>query len=400
MLSMPRKFVTAFNGSRDHYEAPLALHEAGLLTRHVSDFYVPDVLTPLVRKFKPGLLARHRDGLPSGKVRVSVDAFSRSALTPKEKLLTQNGYFKIDQALSRTALHIAEQSDSDLLLHQFYAYWAFERAQGRRKILFQLHPHSRMTYEHLRDDYALYPEVAWSFTRETDATPPEKQPQALMNEWKLADAIICASSFTKASLVAEGANPDSITIVPYGAKAGKPLAPKTKSDVCRFIYLGQGVQRKGVHHLIRAWKRAGLKNSTLTMVCRLTDPAIPDMAKEAGINFLPGVSREELDAIYAGSDVFVMPSMGEGFGLVYLEALSMGLHVLGTKRSGLPDLNLSPKAVSYVEPGHIEEIAASLADLEKRWAAGDFDRDAIAAEGRRRTWEDHRRDFVAAATRK
>jgi glycosyltransferase involved in cell wall biosynthesis len=395
---MPRKFVTGFNGARDRYEAPLALHEAGLLSRHVTDFYLPDAAASVARKYAPKALSRYRQGLPSGKTALSSEAALRQLPMFKEKLIKQNGFFAVDRAISLEALRIAEETDADLLMHQFYAYWAFERAQGRRKILFQLHPHAMAAYDLLKQDYELYPEMAWSFTKETDTTPPEQQPVEMMTEWKFADRIICASNFTKSSLVKLGANADNIAVAPYGADITRPFAANApSSDKCRFIYVGQGVQRKGIHHLIKAWEKAGLKRSTLTVVCRLADPAIEPMAKAAGVEFIPGLSGPELDKLYDEAHVFAMPSMCEGFGLVYLEALSAGLHCIGTTRTGLPDLNLTDEAVTYVEAGNIEEIAASLADAETRWAQGGYDRASIAAMGRKRSWADHRREFVQAA---
>lgn len=61
---MTQQFVTAFNGARDYYEVPLALHEMGLLRSHINDFYCPDFLASFTRvPYK--IRRRHRTGLPS-----------------------------------------------------------------------------------------------------------------------------------------------------------------------------------------------------------------------------------------------------------------------------------------------------------------------------------------------
>jgi len=85
-----------------------------------------------------------------------------------------------------------------------------------------------------------------------------------------------------------------------------------------------------------------------------------------------------------------MPSLIEGFGLVYLEALAAGCHVVGTENTGLPDLPLGPDARTLVPSGDIEALAATIERLIARHEAGGFDALAIASEARRWTWADFR----------
>ena len=56
------------------------------------------------------------------------------------------------------------------------------------------------------------------------------------------------------------------------------------------------------------------------------------------IHFLEGLSREELAACYARADVFALPSAGEGFGLVFLEAMAFGKPIVGAAIGGATDL--------------------------------------------------------------
>ena len=56
------------------------------------------------------------------------------------------------------------------------------------------------------------------------------------------------------------------------------------------------------------------------------------------IHFLEGLSREELAACYAQADVFALPSAGEGFGLVFLEAMAFGKPIVGAAIGGAIDL--------------------------------------------------------------
>ena len=66
------------------------------------------------------------------------------------------------------------------------------------------------------------------------------------------------------------------------------------------------------------------------------------LATELGVqdcvHFLESLSQEELAACYAQADVFALPSAGEGFGLVFLEAMAFGKPIVGAAMGGVTDL--------------------------------------------------------------
>ena len=61
-----------------------------------------------------------------------------------------------------------------------------------------------------------------------------------------------------------------------------------------------------------------------------------DIGAHDRVHFLDSLSREELGACYAHSDVFALPSTGEGFGLVFLEAMSFGKPVVAAAIGARP----------------------------------------------------------------
>ena len=63
------------------------------------------------------------------------------------------------------------------------------------------------------------------------------------------------------------------------------------------------------------------------------------------------------------ADVFIMPSLIEGFGLTYLEALAAGCHIVGTANTGLPDLPLSAAARTLVPAGDILALSDVIEQL-------------------------------------
>ena len=69
-------------------------------------------------------------------------------------------------------------------------------------------------------------------------------------------------------------------------------------------------------------------------------------------------SQEELQQYYCGADVFVFPSLYEGFGLPPLEAMACGCHVVTSNSSSLPEV--VGEAGIMVDAGNIEELSGAI----------------------------------------
>ncbi|GGE44320.1 glycosyltransferase involved in cell wall biosynthesis [Pedobacter psychrotolerans] len=75
------------------------------------------------------------------------------------------------------------------------------------------------------------------------------------------------------------------------------------------------------------------------------------------------VSEEELNKYYQLADIFIMPSKGEGFGLVFIEAAANGCDVIAGNADGSDDALLSGELGLLVNPDNIEEIYHGLVCL-------------------------------------
>ncbi|HXG57540.1 MAG TPA: glycosyltransferase family 4 protein [Thermoanaerobaculia bacterium] len=76
--------------------------------------------------------------------------------------------------------------------------------------------------------------------------------------------------------------------------------------------------------------------------------------------------EEEKADLYSLADVFVMPSRGEGFGFVFLEALASGLPVIGSRIDGGRDALLDGELGLLVDPANSAEIEAAIRELLAR----------------------------------
>jgi len=81
------------------------------------------------------------------------------------------------------------------------------------------------------------------------------------------------------------------------------------------------------------------------------------------VHFLECVSREELAGCYARADVFALPSTGEGFGLVFLEAMAFGRPVVAAACGGTIDLVEDGVNGLLVPPRDTARLAQALGRL-------------------------------------
>ena len=368
-------YVCAFRGRRDNYQVPLALAESGRLERFITDAYAKRALRQAVRhlpeRWRRAVEFRSLASLPDGRVT------SLWPLAAFEQAKLQLGcspvrtYAGMDRVFSRVAAQRARAAKADLFLYSPYAWEAF-RASYRhtpRRVLFEYHPHPAAEARILAEDVRRYPQIARSYAEATGSRLPAAWQTRLSDAWRMADFILCASQFTMQTVVEAGADPARCAVIPYGvdAPAGEDDAESLLATDSGFeaLFVGSGVQRKGLHHLILAWQRARLpERSRLTLVCRNLDPGLRDLvAASPRTRLIPGLPASRLADLYRGSTLFVMPSLVEGFGQVYLEALSHGCPVLGTSHTCLPDLGGAREGIFLVEPGQVDSLAAKLESL-------------------------------------
>jgi glycosyltransferase involved in cell wall biosynthesis len=162
------------------------------------------------------------------------------------------------------------------------------------------------------------------------------------------------------------------------------------------------VQRKGLHHLVKAWSEGLYRDAELTLVLSRLDPGIARLINTLPVppRMLSDLSRDDLRREYANADIFVLPSLVEGFGLVYLEALAAGCLTVGTVNTGLPDLQLGKESVRLAPPGDVVGLVAVLADAIKDVNGGRIDKELIRQHGADFPWTRFRkgiREFVGEA---
>lgn len=81
------------------------------------------------------------------------------------------------------------------------------------------------------------------------------------------------------------------------------------------------------------------------------------------VHFFSGLSYSELSACYSACEIFALPSRGEGFGLVYLEAMARGKPVIGGAHGGAPEVIDDGRTGYLVQHGDAPQLATSIETL-------------------------------------
>ena len=81
------------------------------------------------------------------------------------------------------------------------------------------------------------------------------------------------------------------------------------------------------------------------------------------VHFFSGLSYSELAACYSACEIFALPSRGEGFGLVYLEAMARGKPVIGGAHGGAPEVIDDGRTGYLVQHGDAPQLTTSIETL-------------------------------------
>jgi glycosyltransferase involved in cell wall biosynthesis len=203
-----------------------------------------------------------------------------------------------------------------------------------------------------------------------------------------------------------------IDVILPGTDRIHALAPKIQKNEdhlgqVHLLSVGSIIPRKGFHHLITALEPLVDLHWTLSIAGDTSrNPAayerlmmdIKDCHLEGRVEVLGTLSNEELKNQYAKADVFVLPSLFEGYGMVYAEAMAFGLPIIATTAGAIPD-TVPQDAGLLVEPGDIPALTIALKTLiqdpshRARLSSG-----ALTAAGQQPTWDYAVQQFATVVT--
>jgi glycosyltransferase involved in cell wall biosynthesis len=388
--------VVVLAGARDHYQLPLALNESNLLHTLVTDMYLPaqgrwfsfaiDSLVP-----RALISSRFCSGLDSKRVKTSKSALFAVGLTKAAPKMRFNRVK--DRFLSRKARKIALRNNAPLFSYSYYASEAFKPAGEipKRRFLFQLHPHPRTVRGILLDEIERSPYAKQSLRMEHELSLDGGEFEELADEPHLANGWVVASSYTSRTLSDHGIPSHRIHVVPYGVDSGAFAERTHRPDPRRpftIAYIGSLIQRKGLSYLLDALRRLKTRQVRVVLFGRgFVDQQLLRQFSDLNMEVNIGLSRQELVRRMHESDVFVLPSLAEGFAHVILEAMSCGLPVIATAHTCAPDVMMDGKHGFIVPIRDSEKIVEHLSWAVDHRAELASMGEAAALQARLFTWE-------------
>jgi glycosyltransferase involved in cell wall biosynthesis len=200
------------------------------------------------------------------------------------------------------------------------------RELGIPTVLERPNAHTRFAYEVVRDEserlgVELPPDHEHAYNEELLAI--EEQ------EYEVADHLLCPSDFVVQTFLDQGVPGSKLVRHTYGYDETVFFAPPARAARTHgltMLYVGVAAVRKGLHFALEAWLRSSASERGTFLVAGEMLPSygekLAPMLDHPSVHVLG--HRTDVPELMRQSDVFVLPTIEEGFGLVCVEALASG----------------------------------------------------------------------------
>jgi len=180
----------------------------------------------------------------------------------------------------------------------------------------------------------------------------------------------------KEKLIEKGIEEGKLEVIPNGVNVDDFNLSKEEIERVKekyglsettVMFSGTVTPRKGVEYLVKAAEILK-ENNVLFLIVGNTNldreyaNKVMEYAKlrNLKVRFTGFVPYGDLKALYSACDVFVLPSLEEGFGVVLTEALASGKPLIGTKVGGIPAQIKDGWNGFLVEPGNEKQLAEKI----------------------------------------
>jgi glycosyltransferase involved in cell wall biosynthesis len=212
-------------------------------------------------------------------------------------------------------------------------------------------------------------------------------------------SVVVTSRRTAAALERYGVGPERVDVIEPGTDRA-PLARGSRGGPLQLLCVAALVPRKGHDVLLQALASIPSRQWRLTCVGslerhRAAADRLQALACATGlerlVEFVGEGDAATVSGYYDSADVFVLPTLYEGYGMVVAEALARGLPVVSTHTGAIAEL-IGADAGIVVPPGDVAALAAALSQVLAEPDGADVR--AKLAHGARRvrerlpTWDD------------
>ncbi len=224
---------------------------------------------------------------------------------------------------------------------------------------------------HIREFARVYREESKRLLgRGYNGHPTDRMIARVEEEYQLADRIRVSSVRAKASMAEHGVPADKVAVIPQPIDLVRYRPPTGRAPTdgpLRVCYVGTLDLRKGFVNLLRACRQMSGQGVSLVVVGATGDRGSRRLFAAESAGLAVTVAPGDPVPAYHRADLFVLPSLEDGFGFVVAEAMACGLPVVVTDHCGSAEWVTPGRTGWVVPPGDPTAIAAALREaLDRR----------------------------------
>lgn len=334
-------------GAREHYAIPRALLRQGALDHLLTDAWAPPAsILQIVGDQRSEIRDRWHEELKGATVTSfnwSLIAFEILARARRLRgwplIMARNRWFQRKVAHFLTLDYRPRTTDQPIIFSYSYAareIFCVAKSRRWKTVLGQIDP-GPLEEEIVAAEAEREPSLAPNWRR-----APADYWKSWWEECDVADRIIINSQWSRSCLVKAGVNDSKLFVVPLAYQLPITNTPITREYPSNFthdrplrvLFLGQINLRKGVARLLNVARSFQSQPIEFLMVGPIQINIPGDLRSNRNIRWVGPVARNKVRNYYEQADVFILPTLSDGFGLTQLEALAHRLPVIASRRCG------------------------------------------------------------------
>lgn len=218
------------------------------------------------------------------------------------------------------------------------------------------------------------------------------------HEFENADHVVCCSDLAKQSMIDNGVDAKKIFVNRLGVNLSdfRPEKGHSGDGIFRILFVGAMTPLKGLHYLLEAFHKMPAQAELWLVGALPTDPLLKKMLDECVIQtgrvrvFGP-VAQSRLKAIYNQCDLFVLPSLSDGWGMVVSQALACGLPVIVSDMTGAKEAVEQHRNGLVIKSGNLCDLTEKMEFvIEKSYSFDHGEPLSVTDSGSKNpTWSDY-----------
>lgn len=333
-------------GAREHYAIPRALHSRKQLKYLITDAWVSpkSALNLSSKSFLTNFKQRSNSDLESAAIHSHNNSLVLWEVAQRynnvqgwNKIIARNKWWQSKALQTLEKLNILEK-DITLFAYSYAALDLLKYAQqkGWKTVLGQIDPgiiEEKLIFEEAKKNHQYQSNLS---------SLPLEYWKNWRQELAIAERIVVNSPWSSKALQKTGVSRAKIEIIPLAyqppaeTREFKRNYPQNfnKKRPLKVLFLGQVILRKGVAAIFEAVKILDKKPIEFCFVGEIGIDLPPQIVNHPQISWIGAVSRNTTNRYYQQADVFLFPTLSDGFGLTQLEAQAWGLPIIASQFCG------------------------------------------------------------------